>query len=289
MLHAPLGWRVVSQTTDEVAPRDAATVVCARDGVDGVEVLLVRRHAASGFAADMWVFPGGAVDPGDVELEDAASTHVDWAAQAPRLGGDAALARACYVAAARETFEEAGILLAVDADGGPVAGDADAAELRRRLIDGVPTDLGAWLGDHGLRLDLAALAPWSRWVTPAQQRRRFDTRFFVAATPPGQIADHDAVEVTDHRWWRPLHAVAAAESGDLRLMPPTLITLREVGVSPDVASLCAAAPVRRIKRIQPHIERVGDDVRILMPDDADYPHGAYDADGTWLGDIGDGS
>jgi 8-oxo-dGTP pyrophosphatase MutT (NUDIX family) len=167
--------------------RDAATVIVLRQPSSGgaPEVLLLRRHAASGFAARLWVFPGGTVDEVDMRLDRSCWEGVDPAALAPVVGRSPEMALGLCVAAVRETFEEAGLLFARRTDGGPIdLGDPDVLALRQT------TDrFHSLLATGGVVLNLGALVPFMRWRTPTEEPRRYDAIFFLAVAPPGQIAD----------------------------------------------------------------------------------------------------
>lgn len=260
-------------TSGRPAPvRAAATVLLLRDGPRGVEVLMLRRHAAVEFAGDAWVFPGGTVDPGDRTLDPACWQGIDPAALAPRFEASAGEVLGFHVAAVRETFEESGVLLAQHAGGEPVLHAADPA-LRARVAE---TGFHAWLAAEGLVLDLAALAYLSRWVTPVQSNKRFDACFFVARAPHGQVADHDRIETTDRRWVTAGEALAAHRSDRWALMYPTRLTLSDLADFTDVDGVLAAARgQRRVRSIQPHAEPAGGGVRLIHPDEADYPHHLY--------------
>jgi len=209
--------------------RLAATVLLFRAAGPGdPEVLLLRRHARSGFAASAWVFPGGAVDAADGRLDPARWSGADPGALAPVLGHDPATALALCVAAVRETFEEAGLLLARGPGGAPPdLRDPAVAGLRAELA-APGADLGAALAAYDLVLDLAALTPWRRWVTPVEEPRRYDTVFFLARAPDGQVADHDRVETVSARWTTAAAALEAHGRGDLPMIYPTVRTLEEV-------------------------------------------------------------
>ncbi len=179
------------------APRDAATVILVRsgpvadgaDGVAGVEVFLLRRTKALEFAPGACVFPGGSVDERDA---DPAIAEEGWIGPAPAdlgrlLGISAERARALVCAAVRETFEESGVLLAGPSPTELVPDSAVLAEERHRLLDG-SLSLGELLGRHRLAVRADLLTPWARWITPEISPRRFDTWFFAAALPDGQLA-----------------------------------------------------------------------------------------------------
>jgi 8-oxo-dGTP pyrophosphatase MutT (NUDIX family) len=172
-------------------PRDAATVILVRPGagVGGLEVFLLRRTEALEFAPGACVFPGGSVDERDA---DPAIADAGWVGPAPAeigrlLGISAGRARALVCAAVRETFEESGVLLAGPAPAELVADSVVPVEDRQRLLNG-SLSLGELLSRHGLALRADLLTPWARWITPEISPRRFDTWFFAAALPPGQLA-----------------------------------------------------------------------------------------------------
>jgi 8-oxo-dGTP pyrophosphatase MutT (NUDIX family) len=183
---------------------DAATVLPVRDGDAGLEVLMLRRNLESGFVPGAYLFPGGAVDAAD---ED---------------GGHDPF----RVAAIRECFEEAGLLLARDASGAhPDTSDARFAAHRAAIAAGRES-IQRVCASEGLTLAADELHPLSRWVTPEGAPRRYDTRFFVALAPPEQVPMHDDHEAIDHLWIRPADALARNERGDYELILPTLMSLR---------------------------------------------------------------
>ena len=239
---------------------DAATVVLVRDG-DGLEVLLLERHLDSDFAGGALVFPGGKVDAADRDLAPDRWRGGDLAAWRARLGcASEADALGLLVAAVRETFEEAGILLARREDGTvPTADDLTSSSMvaaRRRLASRSERwDWRPWLADEGLLLDLDALAMWSWWVTPSGQHRRFDTRFLIARVPADQIAAHDRVEMTAMRWTRPTDALAAQRRGEVTVIFPTRCNLRDLARFPSVAAAFEAAVTGAVdqRRIQPDV------------------------------------
>ena len=215
-----------------VTPRPAATIMLLRDAPAGagerLEVLLLRRSGRTPFVPGAHVFPGGAVDPGDHDphLAVLADGHDDASASAV-LDVDAG-GLAFWVAAVRESLEEAGVLLADDADGRPLDDGhpalADLPRLRRRIEDGDDT-LARLYAEHGLRLPAGRIRYVSRWITPEESPRRYDTRFFVAAMPPGQTAVADDWEAVDASWWHPSDALAGWQAGDIELIEPTVVSL----------------------------------------------------------------
>jgi 8-oxo-dGTP pyrophosphatase MutT (NUDIX family) len=246
----------------ETPVRDAATVVLLRDaaGGGGVEVWLLTRVRQMAFAAGMSVFPGGRVDPKDAELP---IVGADIAAVAARFGCAEATAHALVGAAARETFEEAGVLLAVP----PV----DLAGARADVEAG-RVGFGDLLREHGAAVDGAAVRPWARWVTPVGEPRRYDTRFFVAALPSGAQAVDDTTESSAAEWLSPAVALEQAQRGERRLMPPTLKTITSLLPFGSAAEALAAAEERVIDPIRPTLQ-VGDDgaVTVLLPDGEELP------------------
>jgi len=242
-----------------VAPRVAATVVLLRDGREGLEVYLQRRPAAMGFAGGLWVFPGGRVDEADrdpaVDASWSGPSPAEWA---ERLGLDVDEARGHLVAACRETLEEAGLLLAT-----PAPGPAETAEARGRLLAGEGSFAGV-LGRLGVRLDTARLRYWAWWVTPEEEPRRYDTRFFVAGVPDGAAVTAHLAEAERERWLGP--AVAAADQG-LPMLPPTRYALRDLAPFATVDEALAGAQGRRIERILPVLEGA----ELVMPWRERYP------------------
>lgn len=258
-------------------PRDAATVVLLRDPGDGGPpvVLLLRRSSRTAFAPSAWVFPGGAVDPGDHRGAAGRWTGADPTTLGRVLGHPPALALALAVAAVRETFEEAGVLLARTASGARVPPE-DPALVGLRAGE----DLWSGLADLGWVLDLGALVPLSRWCTPRQEGRRYDTVFFMATVPRRQQAVPDHAETTWARWWRASEALAAHARGELPLMYPTEQTLRALqGWGTAAAALAGAAAQPALRVLRPHLERDADGrvVRVVHPDDPQHPdHAAHE-------------
>ena len=245
-----------------VEPRDAATVVLTRAGSDGPEVYLLSRQRSMSFAAGMAVFPGGGVDPRD------AVESTPWAGPAPaewadRLGCAQDEARALVCAAVRETFEECGVLLAgPSADS--VVGDvsADDWEADRVALESREISLSELLTRRGLVLRSDLLGAWAGWTTPVFEAKRYRTWFFVAALPEGQVTRDVSSESVSVSWMPAGAAVAAAEEGELALMPPTYLTSLEVSGYAGPDALLAEAETRRIEMFTP---TVADGRLTLMP------------------------
>jgi 8-oxo-dGTP pyrophosphatase MutT (NUDIX family) len=264
-------------------PRDAATVILLRPGAGagagagagsgsgaGVEAFLLRRTAELEFAPGACVFPGGSVDERD------ADPGIGWVGPAPedfaaQLDVPPERARALVCAAIRETFEESGVLLAGSSAEGATGLVGDSAALaadRHALLTGTTT-LGEVLGRRGLVLRTDLLTPWARWITPEVSPRRFDTWFFAAALPAGQTATAapeghaDPGESESGTWLRPAAALEAAQAGEITLLPPTAVTLRELAAHQDVDGILA-----RRMTITPRLPRVtveNGKVRLSMP------------------------
>jgi 8-oxo-dGTP pyrophosphatase MutT (NUDIX family) len=227
-----------------VEPRRAATVLLLRETEDGGPVVhLLRRRASMAFAAGAYAYPGGGVDPRD-------GRPVCWAgppreAWADRLGVDETWAQAVVCAAVRETFEESGVLLA-GADPGSVVADTTGEEWEadRRALVAREQSFAEFLARRQLVLRSDLLAPWARWITPEFEERRYDTWFFVTALPPGQRTRDVSGEADHTVWLRPADAAAGYDRGEMRMLPPTIATLRQLAVYPTAAEVLAAAADR---------------------------------------------
>ena len=254
-------------------PRHASTVVLLRDRPDGMQSYLLRRTRTMAFAAGMYVFPGGSVDPRDETLSDAAWAGPPPAAWAALLSADEGLTKALVCAAVRETFEESGVLLA-GAGPGDVVADTTGEDWetdRAALVDR-GLSFAAMLDRRGLVLRADLLRPWAHWITPEVEPKRFDTRFFVAALPTGQRTRDVGGEADRVAWVRPADALAAADSGEMGMLPPTAFTLSELATYADVAEVLKAGDARDVKPVLPKIVLGDDDeARLLLPHDTDYP------------------
>jgi 8-oxo-dGTP pyrophosphatase MutT (NUDIX family) len=226
----------VSEPRDEI--RDAATVIVGRDTSEGLQVFMVRRSARAVFLPDQYVFPGGRVDEADR----------DEAAR--RLHGSAGDVDPAYaMTAARETFEEVGLLFA-----DRVVHANELADLRRAMHVGELT-FGGVLERLGTSIDASQLRYFSRWITPkAELARRFDARFFVARAPENQVAEADATEVLEGRWMRPAEALEARIRGEISLIFPTIKHLERIAPYRTVDDLIAFANGKTIVTITPEVQ-----------------------------------
>jgi len=257
-------------SADDVPAHPAATVVVVRDAPDGVEAFMLLRTSQASFAAGTYVFPGGRVDEADgaADVERWCDGHDDRSASTA-LGLDRG-GLAYWVAAVRESFEEAGFLLARRRDGSPV----QPADEDRRAVHAGHLPMVELCRRDDLVLDLGALRYIAHWVTPVGEgTRRFDTRFFLAVAPADQEGAHDDTETVHSMWVHPADALARAERRELVMMPPTMATLRWIADCSSTADALAradAAPPP--ERIQPRLRRntAGKIVGVALPGDPDY-------------------
>jgi 8-oxo-dGTP pyrophosphatase MutT (NUDIX family) len=250
------------------AARPASTVVLLRPARP-FDVFLVRRSDSIAFMGGAHVFPGGRVDAADhVDDIDALSDGAAAAEAEARMSDvDGATAVAYHVAALRELFEEAGVLLAR-----PLRTTAAPrlAEYRRDLLAGTTTFADIIRREH-LRLALDELAYFAHWVTPEIETRRFDTRFFLARAPEGQTPVHDDGETSHSEWVAPLDAIDACRVGRISLPPPTWTTLAMLARFDSIDAAFDWARRKAIPRVQPRFEKRGDQTLLFYPGDPMYP------------------
>ena len=250
--------------TDDLADaapiRDAATVILLRDGAAGLEAWLLTRVQQMAFAAGMSVFPGGRVDAADAELP-LLGADVDDVAR--RLDCSAELARALLGCAARETFEETGVLLTVPPAQLPaVRADVEAGRVA----------FGDLLAGRGLAIDAAALQPWARWITPPGEARRYDARFFVGTVPNGATACNATSESSEAAWVPIGLALEQAERGERGLLPPTLATLAGLRAFGAVDDVLTAAADRCVEPTRPVLRWSADGApAVELPDGSLVP------------------
>lgn len=258
--------------------RPAATVMLVRDGDDGLEVFMLQRTHDAAFARGQYVFPGGKVDEADHgELFEPICDGLDDASASARLGIDHG-GLAWLVAAARECFEEAGVLLARPVDGADIVrfDDPTVAErfkaARQEVYDG-SLSLVDLCHSEGLRLIVDQMHLVDHWVTPLGERRRFDTRFFVTRAPEAQEPLHDDGETVASLWVRPVDAIRMWRDGEIQMFPPTLVSLeflQPFGSADDVMQAAAEIGVPPV--VVPRV-LLDDDGRVLgvvRPGEAGY-------------------
>ncbi|MET9493509.1 NUDIX hydrolase [Streptomyces sp. NPDC006552] len=247
------------------APRRAATVMLLRDA-GGVEVHMLRRRTSMAFAAGAYAYPGGGVDPrdDDRQVRWAGPTREEWAARLDVADGRAAQAIVC--AAVRETFEEAGVLLAgptPDTVVDDTTGEDWVAD--RQALIARELSFAAFLDRRGLVLRSDLLGAWARWITPEFEPRRYDTWFFVAALPAGQRTSDDSSEADRTVWIRPHRAAAAYDRGELSMMPPTVATLRALTAYDSVAGALAGAAERDLTPVLAQAHLAGGELVLSWP------------------------
>ena len=261
-----------------VVPRDAASLILLRnDPASGsIEMLMVRRHARSDFAGDMHVFPGGAVEDSDCTEGIAALCAGIGPEEAVSILGDApsaARALGTFVAGIRETFEEAGILLASEASGEMVActGErvAHFATLRAELMAD-RLSFAEMIAGENLKLAVDRLIYFAHWVTPELSPIRYDTHFFLASAPQCQDAFHDNVETTDHMWITPQEALERNERGEFAMLPPTIINIMALKRFSAVEDALGTVAGEDVPAIRPQVSFEGGEMRLLLPGDPDY-------------------
>ena len=251
-------------------PRPSSTVILLREEQGGPEpglgpfsVLMLERHGSIAFPG-AHVFPGGIVDAADADAPGARLPEAqEWAP--PGHGDRPPDALPYWVAAARELFEEVGILLAARGETlleGPLPPAVVA--LRTRLHAGVP--LPRLLADVGLRLATEQLLSFARWITPIANPRRWDTRFLVGRTPPGQDPVVDGTETVSCRWYTPRAALDAYLAGTIVLIPPTVRTLDDLARFASVDAVLADASRRVVRAVTPELVQDGARTAISYPD-----------------------
>ena len=258
-----------------LVPRPAATLILVRDASAGMEVFMIRRTQAAAFMGGAHVFPGGGVDAGDASAELAAHCEGLDDAEASRLLGVERGGLAYWTAALRECFEEAGLLLAHDAEGS-YADLNDAERLQvfaqwRESVRAGRATLADLCREHGLRLAAGRLAYYSHWITQPGRPRRYDTRFFVAEAPSAQTASHDNSETVDHLWIQPGEALARHQRGEIQLVFPTIKTLESIaGFDTAAALLAFARSPRKMPTMAPRTANSAEGKKLLVPGDYAY-------------------
>ncbi|WP_340539218.1 NUDIX hydrolase [Nocardioides sp. GXZ039] len=254
-------------TREPAEPRTAATVLLMRASSEGPALYYLRRQRSMSFAGGMAVYPGGGVDPRDFDIE------VAWAGPSPqewatRLGVDEEMARALVCAAARETFEESGVLLA-GASSSDVVADTTGEdwEADRVALESRELSLTSFLNRRGLVLRTDLLGAWDAWLTPVFEPRRFRTWFFVAALPEGQRTRDVSSESTSVEWLPARIAIDQADDGELAMMAPTYLTSMDVASYDSPEAVLAEAATRSIDAVfTPAVEPMDDGYTLSMPD-----------------------
>jgi 8-oxo-dGTP pyrophosphatase MutT (NUDIX family) len=245
-----------------VPPRPAATVLWIRERNGDVEVFCVERNKKARFLGGAIVFPGGKVDPTDGEA--------GWPTNAPRAPRDPSFAdeatlRALLVAVCRESLEEAALLpLAA----GTVTHD-ELLELRKMMAAN-ELSLRDWLGAGSRTLDLAALRPFARWITPKVEARRYDTRFFVAVAPNDQPGAHDNSETMASFWTTPTAVLERFARSEVQLAPPTHRTLEQIEGAKTAADVFAIADANVLEPVCPELVQGEGTLALVLPGDPEH-------------------
>jgi 8-oxo-dGTP pyrophosphatase MutT (NUDIX family) len=235
----------------------------------GLEVYMLRRKPSMAFAPGAFVFPGGSVDARDAE-EQVAWTGPDAAEWGRIFDAPPSLARALVCAAVRETFEESGVMLAGESADCVVADTtSDEWEADRLALLDRSISLAELLSRRGLVLRADLLRPWSRWITPVVEPRRYDTRFFAAALPAGQRTRDVGGEASEVAWVLPADALAEGKRGELRLFPPTAVTLSELAACGDLDTVLTGP--REVAPIIPEVQMREGAVWLTVPGISEYP------------------
>jgi 8-oxo-dGTP pyrophosphatase MutT (NUDIX family) len=252
--------------------KDAASVLLLRDSNAGPEVFMVQRHRGNQFMANAHVFVGGRVDEhdGDAGLVQRCRGRTPQEMAALLGEADPTRAVAITIAAIRETFEESGILLAVDRQGGFLDGHAELPSMRDALNNGAIRFVDVLL-EHDLYLDLSRLGYRARWITPEFEARRFDARFFLCRSPANQTASHDLRETSAGGWYTVAALLRANLEKQLILAPPTLTILEELQYLRDTDAMLCGAKTSPIEPICPRPLMSGaNEITLLLPGDHRY-------------------
>ncbi|HUC25806.1 MAG TPA: NUDIX hydrolase [Streptosporangiaceae bacterium] len=242
-----------------------------RQRTTGLEVYMLRRKRTMAFAPGAYVFPGGSVDPRDSD-EQVAWAGPDATEWGRVFDAPPAMARALVCAAVRETFEESGVLLAGESADSVVADTtSDEWEADRQALLDHSVSLAELLARRGLVLRADLLRPWSRWITPVIEPRRFDTRFFAAALPAGQRTRDVGGEAAEVAWLPPGDALSAGKRGEIRLFPPTAVTLSELAECGDLDTVLTGP--RQVAPIIPAVQLREGAVWLTVPGLSDYAIG----------------
>jgi len=270
--------------TTTLVPLPAATIMLVRDSERGAEVLMLQRNFSSAFVPGVHVFPGGTLDEADHSPALHALCDGPDDAAASRVLGIERGGLAYWIAAVRELFEEAGVLLARRGDGPMLALDEPETIERfhayRRRVEHGEQSLDAIVAAEGLRLATDQLNYFGHWITPEGAVRRYDTRFFVAVAPGHQVVAHDNREAIAHEWARPKDVLDRDQRGECKLRTPTRHTLARFADFDSVAAMMARLePQGNVPAITPRVARDG---RVVMPGEPGYEAaGSAEGRGTW--------
>ncbi|MGE3067113.1 MAG: NUDIX domain-containing protein [Hyphomicrobiaceae bacterium] len=249
--------------TQPAVPRPSASAVILRDNPAGIEIFMVVRHHEIDFASGAIVFPGGKLDPQD--------SAPDWAGLVS--GTAPAPERAYYVAAARETFEEAGLLIARRHDGAALLAAEEAhrlVETRRASVAAGETTFASLLSAERLTLALDLMVPFAHFITPEALPKRYETHFFLVAAPVAQLGLHDGHESVEGLWIRPGRALEEARAGARTIVPATQLILERLAAHGTVADAVAATRATPVVSILPKVVRTETGRKVVIPPGLGY-------------------
>ena len=261
-----------------VIPKNAATVILLRaKEPDGFDVFLLKRHEKSSFMGGNYVYPGGRVDRNDGSVETCSlSKGMTFEEAAKVLGGTFSPEEsfAHWIAAIRELFEEAGVLLAYDQKGNLLqirnGGERETFLHYRKLLQEGKINICEIAQKEDLLFALDQLHYYAHWITPEAQPQRFDTRFFLTRYSSGQEASHDQKETTAGIWITPRKALEENLKGDVILSPPTLKTLEDLSRFKTIENIFHSLKKEDIQPILPILTRISDTPLIIFPWDPEY-------------------
>lgn len=243
-----------------VAVRPAATILLVRDD-PGFEVLMVKRHHQIDFASGALVFPGGKTHQGD--HDPAWADHVTGWDETP------ADERPLRIAAIREAYEEAAIIIANDADGQPFCGD-DRAGAAREAVAKDEKPFIELIRELDVTLDLGALTVFARWITPDMMPKRFDTWFYVVKATDKQLAVCDGYETVDAEWIHPSEALRLEQAGERTIIFPTRMNLQLLAEASSAQDAEDRAAARTLVTVLPVVEKREGGPVLVIPPDAGY-------------------
>ncbi len=246
--------------SEPVAIRPAATILLVRDDPT-LEVLMVKRHHQIDFASGALVFPGGKTHAGD--HDEAWADHV--------TGWDATPAekRPLRIAAIREAYEEAAIIIANDAAGRPFTGD-DRAGAARESVSKDERPFLDLVRELDIKLDLPALTTFARWITPDMMPKRFDTWFYLVRATGEQLAVCDGYETVDAEWIPPAQALELEKAGERTIIFPTRMNLQLLAEAASAQDAIDRANARTLVPVLPVVERRETGAVLVIPPDAGY-------------------
>ncbi|MEM7570496.1 MAG: NUDIX hydrolase [Pseudomonadota bacterium] len=248
-----------------VRPIKAATCLVVRDGLEGLEVLMVERHRNIVFGGGMLVFPGGKLDRGDLHKVPPGRLRGGY--------GQNAMVKALALTAVREVFEETGLLLTRSSATKRQPSERQRQKFAQRWRTRLGTDkrdMDAFLYETGHYLDLTDLGYFARWITPYGQVKRYDTYFYLAKAPKHQISSHDGWELVNARWIAPAQALAREGEDGFQMMFPTRMNLQRLSKYASVRDAFSMTWSESVIPVLPKVEKLEGRVMARIPSNAGY-------------------